>query len=590
MNNRLKPYDPDETRRMLILMVMMGVGLLAYHYFYEYPTQRAAQEKAMAEMAVQEEKFKLLEVKQQEEAAVIAQKADKLPKITIEAPEMKGAVTLVGGRIHSLLLNDYKEEAKTHSKPVKLLHPQGSPDAYFVEFGWLSADENVKLPNDKTVWQTNGEQLTKQTPVTLFWENGAGLRFEMKLSLKDEFLFNIEQRVINSSKKAARLIPYGYINRTLQQQATENMVLHEGPIGVMDGALNEVTYTELMEEKKAVYKNAKGWLGISDKYWLTVMVPQSKTSFTGNFKAYEVTDGSGAHRFQIDYMGEAMAIPAGQEISNQTLLFAGAKKLSLLDNYRTKYNIPLFDRAVDLGFLYFLTKPLFHLLHWLYTMVGDFGVAILLLTVCVKGAMYPLANKSYTSMNEMKRLQPRLQKLKENSGTDKVKFNQEMMKLYKEEKINPAAGCLPMLIQMPVFFALYKVLYVTIEMRHAPFFNIIHDLSAPDPTNIFNGFGLIDWLPPQQLHLGIMAILFAVSMWATQQLNAKPTDATQAKIMGFLPWIFMFIMAGFPAGMLLYWIWSNVLSCAQQWTIKFRYGKREKKRDAKLAAMSANDA
>jgi YidC/Oxa1 family membrane protein insertase len=585
MNNRLKPYDPAETQRLMILMVLMGLGLLAYHYFYEYPIQRAAQLKAMEQQAKQEEQLKLLEKKQEKEAEIIAKKAEKLPKVRIKAPEMEGAILLQGGRINSLKLLGYKEEAKKDSPAVKLLHPQGSPHAYFIEFGWLSKDKSLALPDAKTLWKTKDSRLSPEKPLTLHWENKKGLRFEITFALKGEYLFEIAQQVKNTSGKAVKLIPYAYINRTMPQQATQNMILHEGPLGVMDGSLNEIPYHQMIEDKAFTQQNATGWLGITDKYWLTALIPQSG-SYTGNFKAYPVGN-EGAHRFQVDYMGSTQEVAAGNTLKVNTLLFAGAKKLALLEDYAAQYGIPLFDRAVDLGWLYFLTKPLLHLLHWLYVVAGDFGLAILLLTVCVKGAMYPLANKSYVSMNEMKKLQPKLTKLKEQCKDDKVKFNQEMMKLYKQEKINPASGCLPLFIQMPVFFALYKVLYVAIEMRHANFYGIIHDLSAPDPTNVFNAFGLLEWTPPSMLHLGILGIMFGASMWGTQQLGTKPTDPMQAKMMSWLPWVFMFIVAGFPAGLLMYWVWSNVLSTAQQTMIKLRYDKKVTKREAKLAA--AND-
>lgn len=586
MNNRLKPYDPSETQRMIILMVLMGLGLLSYHYFYEYPIQRAAQIKAMEELTKQEAQLKLLEKKQAVEAEVIAKKVEKLPKIKIEAPEMQGLITLQGARINSLKLLGYKQEAKKDSPAVQLLHPEGAPDAYFVEFGWLSPNKKLVLPDAKTPWKSNSKQLSKDAPVTLSWDNGAGLHFGITFTLKNNYLFDIEQSVRNESGDDVKLIPYAYINRTMPEQATKNMILHEGPIGVMDGSLHEINFHQMIEDKNFSQQNATGWLGITDKYWLTALIPSG--TYTGNFKAYPLGN-EGAHRFQVDYMGQPQNVAAGKNISVNTMLFAGAKKLTMLEDYAEQYHIPLFDRAVDLGWLYFLTKPLFHLLHWLYLMAGDFGLAILLLTVCVKGAMYPLANKSYVSMNEMKNLQPKLVKLKEQCGDDKVKYNQEMMKLYKEEKINPAAGCLPLFIQMPVFFALYKVLFVTIEMRHANFYNIIHDLSAPDPTSIFNGFGLFDWAPPTMVHLGVLAILFGASMWGTQQLGSKPTDPMQAKMMSWLPWIFMFVVGGFPAGLLIYWVWSNVLSMAQQWMIKLRYDKKVTKREAKLAA-AANDA
>lgn len=585
MNNRLKPYDPAETQRLMILMVLMGLGLLAYHYFYEYPIQRAAQLKQMEQQAKQEAEQKLLEKQQAKEAKVISAKAENLPKVKIDAPEMKGTILLQGGRLSSLSLLEYKEEAKKNSPAVQLLHPQGAPNAYFIEFGWLSPDKSLKLPDAKTLWQSNQPKLTPETPVTLHWENGKGLRFEATFALKGAYLFDVTQRVKNSSGKAVKLIPYAYINRTMPQQATQNMILHEGPIGVMDGTLKEITYHQMIEDKNFSQTNATGWLGMTDKYWLTALIPQSG-KYTGNFKAYPVGE-AGAHRFQVDYMGSTQEVAAGKSLKAHTLLFAGAKKLALLEDYAAQYGIPLFDRAVDLGWLYFLTKPLLHLLHWLYVMAGDFGLAILLLTVCVKGAMYPLANKSYVSMNEMKKLQPKLAKLKEQCKDDKVKFNQEMMKLYKQEKINPASGCLPLFIQMPVFFALYKVLYVAIEMRHANFYNIIHDLSAPDPTNLFTGFGLLNWTPPSMLHLGILGLMFGASMWGTQQLGSKPADPVQAKMMSWLPWVFMFIVAGFPAGLLMYWVWSNVLSMAQQYMIKLRYDKKVIKREAKLAA--AND-
>lgn len=585
--NPNRPYDPDDTRRMMIAMFLLGLGLLVWHFVYEYPRQQAAQKVAMEKMAEEKAKTELLEEKQKETLATAHKQIENMPKVTIDAPEMQGKITLQGARFSALTLTDFAQEAKKDSPPVELLKPSTATDSYFAEFGWISQDKSVVVPDSQTQWQAESKTLTREKPTTLFWENGQGLRFELKLTLKDAYLFEVEQRVINKSGKAISLLPYGFINRGLLDHSISDLVSHEGPIGVMDGTLKEVSYQDLVTEGKVVQENATGWLGIADKYWLTALIPQTTETYTGNFKAYVGKDEA-AHRYQADFMGKAVEVAADTTGSYRSLFFAGAKKMQMLDGYSAKYNIPLFDRAVDLGVLYFLTKPLFVLLHWLYKFAGDFGVAILMLTVVVKLAMYPLANKSYVSMNEMKRLQPKMQELKERCGADKVKFQQEMMKLYKEEKINPAAGCLPLLIQMPVFFALYKVFYVTIEMRHANFFNIIRDLSAQDPTNLFTGFGLIDWNPPSLLTLGIMPILFAISMVVQQRMNPKPTDPAQAKAMAILPWIFMFIMAHFPAGLLLYWIWSNMLSILQQWNIKRRYTKRSEKRDAAIAA--ANDA
>lgn len=575
--NRLQPHDPDQTRRLLIAMFLMGIGLLAWHYIYEYPRQLAAQKQAVEVAVKQEDTRALLEKKQkaQHEEALAAMQEQ--PRLKISSPEMEGDIGLRGARLQYLVLKHYAQEAKKGSPPVELLKPGGDPQSYFLEFGWLSEDASLTLPDSQTLWQTNDAALTPETPVTLFWENGQGLRFEIGLALKDEYLIAVDSRVINTGAKTVTVLPYGYINRTLPTAVTENLILHEGPLGVMDGSLTEISYSSLIEDREVTQANATGWIGITDKYWLTALIPPSGKPYTANFKSYAGANGS--TRFQVDYLGQPLTAGAGTTASQQTLVFAGAKKLLLLDRYADELKIPLFDRAVDLGFLYFLTKPLFLLLHSLYQVAGDFGLAILIMTVLVKLSMYPLANKSYISMNEMKRLQPKLQELKERYGTDKMKFNQEMMQLYKREKINPAAGCLPLIIQMPVFFALYKVLFVTLEMRHANFYGIIRDLSAPDPTNIFNAFGLIDWTPPALLHLGILAILFAVSMWVQQSMNPKPTDPAQAKVMGWLPWIFMFIMAGFPAGLLIYWIWSNILSILQQWSIKTRFAKREKRRE-----------
>jgi YidC/Oxa1 family membrane protein insertase len=583
--NPNRPYDPDDTRRMMMAMFLLGIGLLVWHFVYEYPRQQAAQKHAMEVMAKEKAQLATLEEKQKAESVVAHKVAAKMPKIKIDAPEMQGQIALHGGRFNGLSLTHFAQKAKKNSPPVELLKPSNAPDAFFVEFGWISPDSSVKVPQSNTLWQSDSKTLLPDKSVTLFWENDQKIRFELVIARKDAYLFNVQQRVINNGKKAVSLLPYGYINRSLLDHDLNDLVSHEGPIGVMDGSLKELKYKDLIAEGKVVQQNATGWLGISDKYWLTALIPQNDQTYTGNFKAYLGKDAL-AHRYQADFMGKAVEVAAGATGSYQAMLFAGAKKMQMLDEYAAKYQIPLFDRAVDLGWFYFLTKPLFTLLHMLYVFAGDFGLAILLLTVLVKLAMYPLANKSFVSMNEMKRLQPKMVELKERCGADKVKYQQEIMKLYKQEKINPAAGCLPMLIQMPVFFALYKVFYVTIEMRHANFFGIIRDLSAQDPTNLFTGFGLIDWNPPSLLTLGIMPILFACSMVAQQRMSPKPTDPAQAKAMQFLPWIFMFIMAHFPAGLLLYWIWSNMISIAQQWNIKRRYEKRSEKRNA----LAANDA
>ncbi len=583
MAGMLNKNDSDDTKRLIIAMVVFGLGLIIWQSFVEKPRLEKAQiehqEKVAKDLATKEAIASNIEETIISDRLSSEEFANSQAKVMIQSEEMQGALALQGGRINFLRLNHYHETVDETSPSVVLLQPTGV-QSYFIEFGWLAGEgfSNISLPTSNSVWKADSESLTKNNPVTLSWNNGQGLNFETKISLEGPYLFKIEQQVINTGAQAIDLLPYGFINRTFEGEASELLILHEGPVGVVGDALTEISYEDLIDQGKESFANTKGWVGITDKYWLTALVPHQEETFSGNFKGYVTKNGY--HRYQADFMGNVRTIAPKSAESYETLAFAGAKKLELLDDYAHKYNIPLFDRAVDLGFLYFLTKPIFQALTFLYSIVGDFGLAIILLTIGIKLAMYPLANKSYVSMNEMKRLQPRLKELKERYGNDKMRYQQEMMTMYKKEKINPAAGCLPLFVQIPVFFALYKVLFVTIEMRHANFYNLLEDLSARDPSNIFTLFGLVNWVPPQMLHLGIMAILMALTMWVQQQLNPKPTDPIQAKVMGWLPWIFMIILAGFPAGLLLYWISSNLISIAQQWSIKKRYDKRQLKRAA----------
>jgi YidC/Oxa1 family membrane protein insertase len=584
MNNYHTP-DPADIKRLSIAVLLMSIGLLAWQYFYELPRQQQEYARLAKQQERQQVQQKAIE-KQMQVAEKEKEAVAELPKVQIESPEVSGFISLRGARISSLILNHYRQELPKDSPPVELLKPSSDPQAYFVEFGWVSQDGSVKVPNGQSDWQADRELLSKDAPLRLTWDNGEGVRFEIDYALKGPYLFDVTQRVINNSGKPVQLLPYGYVNRTLDATKLQsNVILHEGPIGALGGELQEVNYKQLVEDGDKRFDNTNGWLGITDKYWLTALVPQVTQPFTTNFKHY--TSKEGLSRYQADFLMPVQDIASGGSETHDTLLFAGAKQLALLEQYGREYNIPLFDRAVDFGVLYFLTKPLLKLLSFLYEISGNFGVAILMLTIVVKLAMYPLANKSYIAMNEMKNLQPQILKLKERYGDDKMKFQQEMMAIYRKEKINPAAGCLPMLIQIPVFFALYKVLFVSLEMRHAPFVGFVKDLSAKDPTNIFTLFGLLDWNPPGILHLGILAIAMAASMWLLQRMSPQPTDPVQAKVMDWLPWIMMLVMASFPAGLLIYWTWSNTLSILQQWSIKKRYEKRKEKRAASLAA---NDA
>jgi YidC/Oxa1 family membrane protein insertase len=433
----------------------------------------------------------------------------------------------------------------------------------------VPTEDGIAVPAADTVWQASGGELRPDQPVTLSWDNGAGLRFEREITIDDAYLISVTQRVTNDGEAPVSLRPYGLISRWGTPNTLGFYILHEGPIGALDGKLREIDYSDLVEDGDVELASEGGWLGITDKYWLSALIPDQQGEIKATFR-HHVTDGQ--DRYQVDYLRPAMTLAPGQAIEASERVFAGAKEVQLLDRYKEAYDIPLFDRAVDFGWFYFLTKPLFHVLHFFYKLVGNYGVAILLLTLLVKMLFFPLANKSYRAMSKMKKLQPEMMRLREQFGDDKMRMNQELMGLYKKEKVNPMSGCLPIIVQIPVFFALYKVLFVSIEMRHAPFFGWIRDLSAPDPTTLFNLFGLIPWDPPAFLMIGIWPLLMGATMLLQTKLNPQPADPMQARIMMMLPLMFIFLFATFPAGLVIYWTWNNVLSISQQWVIMKRMG------------------
>ncbi len=493
------------------------------------------------------------------------------PRIAIDTPRVKGSIRLVGGLIDDIQLQDYRETEDPKSPLIHVLNPAGSNDAYFGEFGWVAAEgEKVALPGNDTRWQADNETLTPEKPVTLTWDNGQGLIFKRTISIDENYMFSVKQSVTNNSGKSVSLYPYGLISRRGLPHTSGYYILHEGPIGVVDGSLKEISYKDLMEDDGAVSDKSKGgWVGITDKYWLVALAPPSDESLTARFSHHMAGN---TDKFQADYLGAAMTIANGATSSTESHMFAGAKEYNLLEAYSTKYNIKLFDRAIDFGWFWFLTIPFFQILQYINHMIGNFGLSILAFTVLVKAVMFPLANKSYKSMSGMKKLQPKMTQIREQFADDRQRQQQEIMALYKREKINPASGCLPIVVQIPVFFALYKVLFVNIEMRHAPFFGWIQDLSAPDPTTLFNLFGLIDWTPPHMLMIGVWPLIMGITMFLQQKLNPAPADPTQAKIMMFLPIIFTFMLAKFPAGLVIYWAWNNTLSIIQQRYIMYRMG------------------
>tara|TARA_R110000744_G_scaffold131409_4_gene239511 strand:- start:305 stop:2017 length:1713 start_codon:yes stop_codon:yes gene_type:complete len=493
----------------------------------------------------------------------------KSPRIAIDTPRVEGSIRLIGGVIDDIQLQDYHETEEPDSPLIHVLNPTGSNDAYFAEFGWVGTGKDVVLPSSETRWSASGDTLTVENPITLSWDNGAGLTFKREISIDQNYLFTVNQSVVNNSGSEVTLHPYGLISRKNKPQTAGFYILHEGPLGVIDGTLTEIDYDDLADDGAVEKKTTGGWLGITDKYWLVALAPSSDEEMTTRFSHHfaENTD-----KYQTDYLGAARTVANGSEAKAETRLFAGAKEVTLLDTYAEDYGITNFDLAIDFGWFYFLTKPFFLVLQWMYHLVGNFGVAILLITVAVKAVMFPLANKSYKSMSAMKKLQPQITEMREQFKDDRQRQQQEMMALYKREKINPASGCLPIIVQIPVFFALYKVLFVSIEMRHAPFFGWVQDLSAPDPTSLFNLFGLIPFDPPQMLMIGVWPLIMGLTMFLQQKLNPAPADPTQAKIMMFLPLIFTFMLASFPAGLVIYWAWNNTLSIIQQRYIMYKMG------------------
>ncbi|UES47470.1 membrane protein insertase YidC [Roseibium aggregatum] len=494
-------------------------------------------------------------------------------RVTIDTPSLEGSLNLKGGRLDDIRLKDYHETVDKSSPTIVLFSPSGSPKPYYADYGWVGdPGSNIALPGPDTIWSIDGETtLTPSTPVTLSWDNGAGLTFKRTFSVDDNYMFTVNQAVENTGADAVTLYPYGLIARKGMPETKGIYILHEGLLGVFGAeGLKEVDYDDLMEESSIrPAKVDQGWLGITDKYWAATLIPTPGQEFQPGFSHSATTDV-----FQADYLGNGVTIAGGATGESSSYLFAGAKETKVLDGYEEALGIERFELLIDWGWFYFLTKPMFFAIDWFFHLFGNFGVAILVVTVIVKLIFFPLANKSYVSMSKMKLVQPQMTEIREKYSDDRQKQQQALMELYKKEKINPLAGCLPILVQIPVFFALYKVLYVTIEMRHAPFFGWIQDLSAPDPTTIFNLFGLIPWDPPQMLMLGVWPLIMGITMFIQMKMNPAPPDPTQQMIFTWMPVIFTFMLASFPAGLVIYWAWNNTLSVTQQYVIMRRQGAK----------------
>ena len=497
------------------------------------------------------------------------------PRITIDAPLVTGSISLAGLRFDDVVLKDYQETQEEGSPNIQLLQRTDATMPYFVEFRWTLDGSNLALPDASTVWTADRQILAPGKPVTFTWDNGQGLLFSRVIAIDENYLFSIEDAVRNNSGGALAFNHYGRVRRHGTPVTSGIWILHEGPIGVFDDIVSYQDYDDLAEtrtDKRAAEDltfdaTPGGWIGFSDKYWLTALIPDQQATL--NFKFSEV--GSQDAVYQAGFINaQARLVGDGTTLAFASKLFVGAKKVTLLDSYGETLGLQKFDRAIDFGWFYFLTKPFFYAINWLNSLLGNFGLAVIAFTIVVKIFFFPLANKSYRSMGKMRLLSPKIQQIRERYADDRMGMNREMMDLYKKEKINPAAGCLPVLLQIPVFFALYKVLFVTIEMRHAPFFGWITDLSAPDPTSVFNVFGLlpfgVEFLPPF-LQLGAWPIMMGLSMFFQMRLNPPPPDPVQARIFQFMPLIFTFLLATFPAGLVIYWTWNNLLSMAQQWYI-----------------------
>ena len=579
---------PDQ-KNLIVAIVLSLAILLGFQYFFELPRERARQAAQQAQQAAEALQKPPTPVPggapnanvpavPGAPAAPSAAPVDRAAvvggadRIQIRSDSVTGSIALEGGRLDDVTLVKYRETTDPNSPNVELLNPAGTPDAYYAESGWVAQDGGMPVPDAKTRWTADRTTLTPQQPVTLSWDNGQGLRFTRRYAIDADYMITVTSRVENTGTKAVTLLPYALIARSGTPPTSGYYILHEGPIAVLNDRLREENYKDVVKAGDAGIKEAStgGWIGITDKYWLVALIPSQKEAIQARFVH---TQPDNRDRYQADYLGAEHQVAPGAAVDDSFRLFAGAKVVKLLGRYEHELGIPMFDNAVDWGWFFFLTKPIFQLLDYIYGAVGNFGIAILILTVVIKALFFPLANRSYVMMSKMKALTPEMNKLRERCGDDRQKLNQEMMALYKNHKVNPVSGCLPIALQIPVFFSLYKTLFVTIEMRQAPFFGWVHDLSAPDPTTILNLFGLIPFTPPVMLEpisLGAWPIIMGITMFLQQRLNPQPADPIQAKVFMFMPIIFTFMLAHFAVGLVIYWSWNNLLSMTQQWVIMRR--------------------
>ena len=552
----------EETKGLYAAIMLSVLIIFAVNYFFPANEPvNSAQEAPIPEVAAN------TSIANTQDTATLLS-ADEIVKVEKRVPiknaNLNGSLRLKGARFDYLTLTKYKETLENNSPDIELLYPAGTQNQYFAELGWLSSNQSLKLPTSDTEWKLKGKELTPQSPITLEWDNGQGLRFIRTISVDENYLFDITQTVENNTAEDVVLYPYGLISRSITAESSrQSAVVHEGISSVIDGSLEEIKYKNLKENKPETFEVSEGWAGFSDRYWFTAFI------FNGAQKNDLKFANNGNDSYQIDYRGAPLTIASGAAASENLRFFAGAKEIKLLDEYADKANIKKFDLAVDFGWYYFLTKPFFYILTFLYGIIGNMGWAILLFAALLRLAMFPIANKSYDSMSKMKKIQPKIAELQEKYKNDKMLMQQATMDLYRREKINPASGCLPMFIQIPVFFSLYKVLNISIEIRHAPFIGWIKDLSAPDPLTI----SVWSHIPlPSLLDIGIWPILMGLTMWMQQKLNPAPANKDQARMFALMPLIFTLMLGHFASGLVIYWTLSNVLSILQQRAIMRKNG------------------
>lgn len=563
---------PDDLRNLFIFCVLSVILYFAFDHFIQQPHRESIKRQQEATLQQSFQAPGLVNDAPQEQ--VLRPRTDILQdtgRVRIDNGKVKGSINLQGARIDDLALSDYFT-ALDKKQNVVILSPRGAEYARLVEFGWISDGKPVVLPDEKTMWRlSQGQSLTKETPVTLEWDNGHGLVFSKRFEIDENYLITVTQSVRNMGAAPVTLHPFSLVSQTgMPDHYTGNWLLHEGPIGFVGEELHEIGYSALRDSKTQEFDAAKGWTGITDKYWLIGLIPEQGPMARYSYH-YSGEPPKGREKdkglFQADTTGPAMTVETGQSASSQTRIFAGAKQVFLLEAYEEKLNIPQFNLAVNFGWFWFFSKPFFYALHFLAQHAGNVGIGIILLTLIVRSSVFPLTNASYRSFAKMKKVSPQVAELRKLYGGDKVRLQEELLKLYQSEGVNPVAGCFPIFLQIPIFFALYKVLFVTIEMRHAPFFGWIKDLSAADPSNLFTLFGLIPWDAPAYLHVGLWPCLMLVALWIQKKLNPPPQDPIQRDMANYFPIVIAYTMAKFPAGLVVYWTFSAFIGIIQQMII-----------------------